>query len=349
MSGRWKRALATVGWLGSLIGIGLVAYWAGRTAIAPPELPAEEHPVTTYAVAEGAVGRTVRVGVTAGWSLERTISAAGEGIVTSVRHEAGGILDANSTPLTIDLEPLVAAPGPIPMFRTLRRGVEGPDVAQLQALLRSLGFLAGPADGRFGPLTEAAVKRWQRAIGATVDGVVEPADLLFLERLPTRAEVVPAVGDRISIGSPLLRIFATRPTFRALVSASLRAELVSGMAIAITGPSGERWSGTLGSFTSRPDGGFEVGIEGDVCGNSCAALPVSGETNLEAAIVLVPETRGLVVPTAALVEGPSGEIAVVLADGTLRDVRVVAEANGFAVVEGLTAGTTIQLPAPPKP
>jgi hypothetical protein len=349
MRGRWKPVVTTVGWLGSLVGVALVAYWAGRTAIAPPELPAEEHPVTTYAVAEGTVGRTVRVAVAAGWRLERTVAAAGEGVVTGVHLDAGAVLETGAVPVTIDLEPLVVAPGAIPMFRALQRGVEGPDVAQLQGLLRSLGFLAGPADGRFGPLTEAAVKRWQRAIGATVDGVVEPATLLFLDRLPTRAQVVPAVGDRIGIGDPWLRIFAASPTFRAVVSAALRAELASGMAIEINGPGSARWHGTLGTFTSRDDGRFEVDIEGDVCGDACATIPVDGEIMLEGAIVLVPETHGLVVPTAALIQGPSGGTAVTLADGATREVRIVAEANGFAVVEGLTPGTMVQLPAPPKP
>lgn len=345
----WRPALAAIGWLASVALVALVAYWAGRAAIAPPELPAEEHSATTYVVAEGTVGRTVRVGVTASWPVERTITASRDGVVTSIAHEAGDLLEAGAAPLTIDLEPVVVASGPVPMFRALRRGVEGPDVAQLQALLHQLGFLAGPADGRFGPTTEAAVKRWQRAVGGTADGIVEPGDLLFLDRLPARAEVVPTLADRVSVGSPLLRVLAARPVFRALVGASLRAELASGMAIEITAPDGARWRGMLGTFVPRDDGRFEVEITGEPCGDACGVIPVDGETALDGAIVLVPETQGVVVPTAALVQEPAGSVAVVLADGTTHPVQIVAEANGFAVVEGLPPGTTVRLPSPPEP
>lgn len=235
------------------------------------------------------------------------------------------------------------------MFRTLKRDVNGPDVAQLQALLRSLGYFTGRADGRFGPATEAAVKRWQRVIGAAAHGIVEPGDLSFLDQLPARAAVIPAVGERVDVGSPLLRVFAARPTSRALVSAAFRSELASGMAVDIQGAVGTRWQGVLGTFRALADGRFEVDIASDVCADRCTAIPVDGETSLEGTVVLVPETRGPVVPTSALVQGASGSVAVVLADGTTREVRVIAQANGFAVVDGLAPGTTVRLPAPPGP
>jgi peptidoglycan hydrolase-like protein with peptidoglycan-binding domain/DNA invertase Pin-like site-specific DNA recombinase len=48
-------------------------------------------------------------------------------------------------------------------------------VRTLQAKLRRAGFSPGPVDGRFGPRTEAAVKRLQQARGASADGIVTPA------------------------------------------------------------------------------------------------------------------------------------------------------------------------------
>lgn len=58
-----------------------------------------------------------------------------------------------------------------PMGRpTLRRGSKGDAVAFVQ---RWLGVK--PADGAFGPITEAAVIRYQRRQGLTPDGVVGPA------------------------------------------------------------------------------------------------------------------------------------------------------------------------------
>jgi peptidoglycan hydrolase-like protein with peptidoglycan-binding domain/DNA invertase Pin-like site-specific DNA recombinase len=50
-----------------------------------------------------------------------------------------------------------------------------PRVRTLQAKLRRAGFGPGPIDGRFGPRTEAAVKRLQQSRGASADGIVTPA------------------------------------------------------------------------------------------------------------------------------------------------------------------------------
>ena len=48
-------------------------------------------------------------------------------------------------------------------------------VRTLQRRLRVVGVAPGPVDGRFGPLTDAAVRRFQQARGLAVDGVAGPA------------------------------------------------------------------------------------------------------------------------------------------------------------------------------
>lgn len=56
----------------------------------------------------------------------------------------------------------------------LSRGALGPQVAEVQRLLQAAGVPTGPVDGDFGPMTQAAVRRFQASRGLTVDGVVGP-------------------------------------------------------------------------------------------------------------------------------------------------------------------------------
>jgi peptidoglycan hydrolase-like protein with peptidoglycan-binding domain len=66
----------------------------------------------------------------------------------------------------------------IPQFAyaapALRRGSKGSQVADMQKRLIQLGYLNDRADGSFGPLTEKAVKDFQRAHGLKVDGIAGP-------------------------------------------------------------------------------------------------------------------------------------------------------------------------------
>lgn len=327
-------------------GIAGLGYWAGVNAVAPPEIAAETHSRQTYAVENGTVARSIDVPVTALWSTARTLFAGTDGTVTSIVHQAGELAESGDVLATINLEPVVVAPGQVPMFRRLQKGTRGPDVAQFQALLRTKGFLRGPADGRFGLKTVAAAKRWQKSVGATQDAILDPGALVFVGSLPARIEVTATIGERVSTVDELVRVLEAKPAFVATVSGSQRGELTSGSSITIKAPGGGTWRGTVGSFVQLADGRFQAALTGELCGSACDVVPVNGETTLSASIELVPETSGPVVPTSALIQQPSGDLAVTLADGTVRSVQVKAEADGFAVVEGIKPGTVIQLPSP---
>ncbi|MBX7100808.1 MAG: peptidoglycan-binding protein [Myxococcaceae bacterium] len=65
-------------------------------------------------------------------------------------------------------------PNPAPAATPrLERGTTGPDVARLQKLLNQRGADLTP-DGLFGPLTDAAVRRFQSSHGLNDDGIVGP-------------------------------------------------------------------------------------------------------------------------------------------------------------------------------
>ncbi|MEV0491790.1 peptidoglycan-binding protein [Streptomyces atratus] len=57
-------------------------------------------------------------------------------------------------------------------YATQQSGSTGAQVTAVQKLLTAQGFDAGAADGKFGPATRAAVKRFQTARGLAADGIV---------------------------------------------------------------------------------------------------------------------------------------------------------------------------------
>jgi LysM repeat protein len=76
-----------------------------------------------------------------------------------------------------------------PLFatRVIRRGMRGYDVGVLQFLLRHHGLRIRRLDGRFGPRTAAALRRFQQRTGLTADGVVGPRTARQLCALPVCA------------------------------------------------------------------------------------------------------------------------------------------------------------------
>ncbi len=59
-------------------------------------------------------------------------------------------------------------------------GSRGDEVRRIQNKLKSLGFFNGTVDGIYGTKTQSAVKRYQRSVGITADGVAGPKTLLYL-------------------------------------------------------------------------------------------------------------------------------------------------------------------------
>jgi putative chitinase len=63
----------------------------------------------------------------------------------------------------------------------LKQGSSGPDVTNLQAKLKELGFDPNGVDGNFGPGTRDAVIAFQQSKGLQADGIAGPATLAALQ------------------------------------------------------------------------------------------------------------------------------------------------------------------------
>jgi peptidoglycan hydrolase-like protein with peptidoglycan-binding domain len=95
------------------------------------------------------------------------------GAVRSFQEACGLPVDGVVGPLTADA--LRASTRQRPTMDRIER------VKALQRQLTALGFEPGPVDGRYGPHTTEAVKRFQQAYDLRVDGVVDPLTRRALE------------------------------------------------------------------------------------------------------------------------------------------------------------------------
>jgi len=98
--------------------------------------------------------------------------------------------------------------------------MRGDDVATLQSRLIDMGFNPGRVDGIYGPVTENAVKEFQKSVGVKVDGICGPGTIISLMRLmrtvtggaPTqlrdqavREKRGPALADKVIVLDPSSR------------------------------------------------------------------------------------------------------------------------------------------------
>ena len=142
-------------------------------------------------------------------------SAAGGGssgaVYISRLDVAAGKTISNGEQLAeIDGEPLFALAGRVPAWRDITPGESGPDVAELQRALASLGYYQdGDTPGFFGTATQDAVSLYCEHLGYTppATGGVPMTDVIFLPSLP--AKVVAVNGARgQQPGQPFLELAA---------------------------------------------------------------------------------------------------------------------------------------------
>ena len=124
-------------------------------------MPVESRVIGNEVVLRGDVGYDDPVDL----SIE-TGDLGGPAVVTGQVKEVGATVDAASVVLEVVGRPVIALPGDLPTYRTLRAGVSGPDVQQLKAALHAVGIDAGdPANPTYDSTTAAAVRALYQKVG----------------------------------------------------------------------------------------------------------------------------------------------------------------------------------------
>ncbi|WP_262387185.1 peptidoglycan-binding protein [Streptomyces sp. TRM49041] len=169
---RWVAAIAVGAALAAAAGVG-----ASTVVKSPAQAAAEAGPppadVLTAAVERRVLRDTVilRGRVTAGQTVSVTPAVSGgEGatrpVVTKLAVKSGDVVSAGKVLLEVSGRPVFVLEGGLPVYRDLKPGAEGEDVAQLQKALSALGHSTGSdTSGRFGAGTKAALKAFYASIG----------------------------------------------------------------------------------------------------------------------------------------------------------------------------------------
>jgi peptidoglycan hydrolase-like protein with peptidoglycan-binding domain len=146
------------------------------------------YPSTQYDVYATAPSSSSSSGSPAGDSSSDTgSSSTGQVYISKLKVAAGDTITNGEQLAELDGEPLFVLTGTVPAWRDLTPGESGPDVAELQKALASLGYYDdGDTPGYFGPATEDAVFLYYQHLGYTAPstGGVPAADVVFLPSLP---------------------------------------------------------------------------------------------------------------------------------------------------------------------
>lgn len=332
--------------------------WAGATVLRPAEDRTAATSYTFVVIEQGEVGSSITLNTVAEWAPVPVGANQAAGVVTGVNVAAGDEVASGSILYTVNLRPVVVAEGSVPAFRPMGSGVAGADIAQLQQFLKARGHDAGPVDGKAGAGTATAIRAGQKRLGIEATGVVEPGDIVFVPKLPTRvsldAEAI-ARGKTLSGGEEVIRGLPETPVFTIPVTESQASRMPAGTQVVIAGPEGSHWEAITGAQEHDPvTMSLIVHLnpvgEGPICGEECGRIPaIEGGLRLSTVIVTVPTVAGLVVPSAALIVAADGTVSVIDEEGERHPVTVVSSARGISVIEGAPEGMRVRVPASDGP
>ena len=127
-----------------------------------------------YATATGYFGSVTKTAVSR-YQRARNLTVdgvAGRQTLTAIRKdlEAGTVTNTGESSLVSQPRQVSSVSSPA----TLREGMRGTGVSDLQSSLKRLNYYTGPVSGTFGPLTKEAVIAFQVAHQLTPDGIMGP-------------------------------------------------------------------------------------------------------------------------------------------------------------------------------
>jgi peptidoglycan hydrolase-like protein with peptidoglycan-binding domain len=142
-------------------------------------------------------------------------------VITGQVPERGDELEEGDPLLEVVGRPVLALEGELPMYRSLRPGMRGPDVTQLKETLRRLGFDPGSTDDRYTADTGRAVARLFQQAGYEPP----PADEEARAAVSAAREGVDLAEDALDAAQDALDAAGAGPSEAERITAEHRVDL----------------------------------------------------------------------------------------------------------------------------
>lgn len=268
--------------------------------------------------------------------------------------DTGAVVSRGQRLYTVDNKPVPLLYGSLPAYRPLAPGADGPDVRQLEANLRALGYSGFAADDEYTSDTAAAVRAWQQDLDLPATGAVELGRVVFAAG-PVRVDSLAAAVGQPATPGAVLRYTGTARMVQADLDLADQRLARRGAKVAVRLPDGRSVAGTV----TRVDTVIEPGAgqNADPVTRLAAVVSLADQRavrGLDQAAVRVEFTASrraavLTVPVAALVALAEGGYGVQVVDGSASryvPVRTGLFAAGRVEIAGtgIAAGTVVGMP-----
>jgi hypothetical protein len=352
---------------GAVAGLALAWGSAAKQPAANPALPPATAKVTRTTLVE-----TKKVSGTLGYGDAVPVSTAQTGTLTWIAP-VGSTVKRGEPLFKLDERPVVAVYGSLPLYRTLRAGVEGTDVKQFEENLSQLGYTGFTVDDTYTAATAQATRSWQADLGRTGTGAVEPGQVVGTPGAVRVAEHTARVGDRIGGDTGGSASVLSYTGMTRLVTVQLevadQALAAKGRTVTVTVPGRGPVKGKIaqvGTVATAPE--QTSNAPGEQPGNApSGSSSTASDARIQVTVTIadqkalgsldatpvdvdfVSEAREdvLAVPVAALLALPNGGYGVQIVQGGA--TRIVAvktgmfaagrvETSGVGIAEGVTVG-----------
>jgi multidrug efflux pump subunit AcrA (membrane-fusion protein) len=212
--------------------------------------PEADRPAKTAQVTRRTLETREELDGTLGYEGDVEVSGLLPGTLTWLPDE-GDVLERGDLLYEVDgKNAAILMYGDRPAWRTLdRRSKDGADIEQLEENLSALGYASKSmkVDDEWDERTTAAVKKWQKAAGLKVDGVIDLGEVVFLDGPMRVSEHSASLGSHVS-GNALLGGTTPTPVVTVALDAEDRNSIHENLAVEIELPDGSTTTGRVSSI-----------------------------------------------------------------------------------------------------